>query len=551
MLPVFNKPLIKYTINFLKNKGLEEIIIALSREEKIPTCLDTQDINIRYYQETHPRGTAGILGDLREFLEKDPFLVINGNLFIEDINLIRFFEFHYKKSSVATVGVYKDAPSGLLRENINIADDKTVKGFYIIHSSMDKRTSWKPSGIYLFDPSILKFIDRENYMDIKEQLLPLLQKEGLNVFAYETEGFYLNINRVRDYVQIHRDILLKRDNYKHYFKDKEMLADNIWVGRDVTISPHAYLLGPIIIGDNCTIDSGSQIIGPAVIGNNCHLSARTLVRESILWNKTFLADNSKIEYSILGENTYVSKGQNLKNVITVNGLQLSETNLLPPNYTIKGVVDLNNKVFHTGIKYKSYLILKRLMDITLSSMGLILSLPLFLIIAIAIKIDSPGKVFFIQRRSGKDGKEFKMIKFRTMIANAEELQKKLSSKKDVDGPMFKLANDPRITRIGKILRKTSLDELPQLLNVLKGEMSLVGPRPLVMEEMKFSPSWRDTRLKVKPGLTGLWQIQGRSETPFHEWIKYDVYYVKHQSLWLDIKILLKTIKVVLTREGAY
>ena len=191
------------------------------------------------------------------------------------------------------------------------------------------------------------------------------------------------------------------------------------------------------------------------------------------------------------------------------------------------------------------------MDIVLSAIGIILLFPFFLLIAIAIKIDSPGPVFYIQKRCGIRGKFFGMVKFRTMVANAEKLHRELIPKKETDGPMFKISNDPRVTRLGRKLRNTSIDELPQLFNVLKGEMSLVGPRPLIMDEMKFSPSWRETRLKVKPGITGLWQIQGRSEAPFHDWIRYDVYYVKNQSLWLDIKILFKTIKVVLKKVGAY
>ena len=138
-----------------------------------------------------------------------------------------------------------------------------------------------------------------------------------------------------------------------------------------------------------------------------------------------------------------------------------------------------------------------------------------------------------------------------MVINADKIHQELLSQNNTDGPIFKMVRDPRITRVGGFLRKTSLDELPQLINVIKGDMSLVGPRPLIMNEMKFSSSWRDVRLKVKPGITGLWQIQGRSEASFHDWIRYDTYYVKNQSLALDIKILFKTIGVVLKKAGAY
>jgi len=191
--------------------------------------------------------------------------------------------------------------------------------------------------------------------------------------------------------------------------------------------------------------------------------------------------------------------------------------------------------------------LKRLLDILCSFLLLVISIPLFFIIAILIKIDSKGPVFFLQKRCGKDGREFNMYKFRTMVKDAETLKKRL--KNEMDGPMFKLKNDPRITVIGGILRKLSLDELPQLLNVLKGEMSLVGPRPLADEEMVGDDIWREIRLSVRPGMTGLWQIMGRDSGKFSDWITYDTEYVQKRSLFMDIKILFLTITTVLCNKG--
>ena len=191
--------------------------------------------------------------------------------------------------------------------------------------------------------------------------------------------------------------------------------------------------------------------------------------------------------------------------------------------------------------------MKRLVDILCSFLLLVISIPLFFIIAILIKIDSKGPVFFLQKRCGKDGREFNMYKFRTMVKDAETLKKRL--KNEMDGPMFKLRNDPRITWLGRILRKLSLDELPQLLNVLKGEMSLVGPRPLADEEMVGDDIWREIRLSVRPGMTGLWQIMGRDSGKFSDWITYDTEYVQKRSLFMDIKILFLTITTVLCNKG--
>ena len=190
--------------------------------------------------------------------------------------------------------------------------------------------------------------------------------------------------------------------------------------------------------------------------------------------------------------------------------------------------------------------LKRILDIGGSILFLIITLPLLFIIAILIRIDSKGPIFFLQKRCSKNGVEFNMYKFRTMVKDAELLKKRLTN--EVDGPMFKMKTDPRVTKVGEVLRSWSLDELPQLLNVLKGEMSLVGPRPLSSKEMVGDDTWRKIRLSVKPGMTGLWQITGRRSHKFSDWIKYDIEYVQKRSFFLDIKILLLTIFAILRNE---
>jgi len=549
MLPIINRSLIDLTIDFLRKNGIEEVMIIMSGNDEFPYKLkEHKTPDIHFHIEEKPRGTAGSIKDVEKFIGEESFIVINSNVFIEDISLSKAIEFHDRMKTVAVVGVHKDLISKKGRESIDIAPDGKIESFHITYSSIDRRSPWRSSGIYIFDPVVLKFIDKNIYMDIKEQLIPALQSESLDVFAYEIEGSYLCIDSVNDYIRVQREILLRSNNKSPYLEEKEELIERVWTGKDVKISPKAYLLGPVVIGDGCTIEDWAQIIGPAVIGNRCQISREVLIRESILLNGICLSSGSKIEYSLIGENTNIPNNSYIKNMIALNGLKIGDANLIPSDYGVKGTVDLSGI---TPVTHNIYKIAKRIMDVALSAVGIILLLPLFLLIAMILKIDSPGPLFYTQMRCGMRGKLFGMVKFRTMVADAEDLHKELVSKKDIDGPMFKLVNDPRVTRFGKVLRKTSLDELPQLFNVLKGEMSLVGPRPLIMDEMKFSPSWRDIRLSVKPGITGLWQVQGRSEAPFHDWIRYDVYYVKNQSFWLDLKILFKTIKVVLKKVGAY
>ena len=197
------------------------------------------------------------------------------------------------------------------------------------------------------------------------------------------------------------------------------------------------------------------------------------------------------------------------------------------------------------------LTIKRALDILFSIILLILFSPVFLVTAMAIFFTSEGPIFYLQERVGLNKRRFRMYKFRTMVRNAEKMIDRLESMNEVSGPVFKIKNDPRITRVGKILRRTSVDELPQLLNVLKGNMSLVGPRPLPVRDYEgFSEDWQRRRFSVRPGITCLWQIAGRNSIPFEQWMRLDLQYVDEWSLWLDLKILARTIPAVLKGVGA-
>ena len=198
-----------------------------------------------------------------------------------------------------------------------------------------------------------------------------------------------------------------------------------------------------------------------------------------------------------------------------------------------------------------YSITKRLIDIVGSLCGIILLSPLFLIVAILIKLEDPkGKVFFAQERNGRYPKTFKMYKFRSMVHNAEDLLKDLMDRNEQTGPVFKINDDPRITKVGKVIRRTSIDELPQLFNVLKGDMSLVGPRPPIPHEVEQYNSYQMQRLAVKPGLTCIWQVSGRNNIGFDEWVEMDIEYIKTRNLWLDIKLIFKTVGVLFGDDNA-
>ncbi|QDU40126.1 UDP-glucose:undecaprenyl-phosphate glucose-1-phosphate transferase [Maioricimonas rarisocia] len=193
---------------------------------------------------------------------------------------------------------------------------------------------------------------------------------------------------------------------------------------------------------------------------------------------------------------------------------------------------------------------KRVMDLVLCMMLLPFVLPVIAVCAAAIWLEDPGPVFFMQNRTGRFGRRFRMYKLRTMVTNAEELKEQLRHLNELTWPDFKLTNDPRVLKVGAFLRKTSLDELPQIFNVIRGEMSLVGPRPTSFSSDTYT-LWHTERLEVLPGITGLWQVSGRSDVDFDDRLRLDIEYIRRRSLWFDIKLLVRTVLAVIRPKGAY
>jgi len=194
---------------------------------------------------------------------------------------------------------------------------------------------------------------------------------------------------------------------------------------------------------------------------------------------------------------------------------------------------------------------KRTFDLVVSALLLVVGMPVWLLLAAAVKLDSRGPVFYVDRRVGVGEHEFGMLKFRTMVADASEQQTVLEQENEAGGALFKIRDDPRLTRVGRVLRRLSLDEMPQLVNTLRGQMSLVGPRPLPLRDFRLLEDWHRARYLVLPGMTGLWQISGRSGLSFDDLVRLDFTYIENWSVWLDIAIIAKTIPAVVSGRGAY
>lgn len=215
------------------------------------------------------------------------------------------------------------------------------------------------------------------------------------------------------------------------------------------------------------------------------------------------------------------------------------------------IIDRNNLKEVYQNKSQAYKCLKRFLDIVLSGIALICLSPVFLFTAIAIRLEDGGPAIFTQQRAGKDMQVFKMYKFRSMYVNADDKMAELLKDNEQAGHAFKIKNDPRITKVGRFIRRVSIDELPQLINIIKGDMSIVGPRPILTFQMEECNEYEKQRVIVKPGLTCYWQVGGRANIKWNEWVELDLNYIEDMSLWTDLKIILKTIPAVFDNEGAY
>ncbi len=303
-----------------------------------------------------------------------------------------------------------------------------------------------------------------------------------------------------------------------------------------TISPNSKIIGKVLLGKNVHIGPNAVIIGPAVIGNNVKIEKDVIIHSSIIGQDVCISEKHVVQNRVV-----TGPQHNMKTVDRYASNFSKQISYLKFNSNdlkrVSGTYRNWSKLSYAGS-------FKRIADCSAAIIVLILFVPIMPFIALAIKLNSPGPVFFRDKRQGQHSKEFHCIKFRSMTAGAESMQDKLRIISEVDGPQFKIVDDPRISAVGRFLRQTYIDEIPQFFNVLLGQMSVVGPRPSPETENTLCPSWRYARLSVRPGITGLWQIC-RTRIPgkdFQEWIHYDTEYVKRLSLKMDLWICWQTIK---------
>ncbi|MBP7937416.1 MAG: sugar transferase [Phycisphaerae bacterium] len=319
---------------------------------------------------------------------------------------------------------------------------------------------------------------------------------------------------------------------------------DVLVGRGCRIHPSASLVGPLIVQHDAVIDEGATVIGPGLIGRGARICRRAVVSQAMVGREAeIVADCGVTQRVVSGRHDGASEDASSAIGTFVVPRSIRGGARMGTNGTLLRPVRVR-----LDRRRRMQLAVKRIVDVVLSSVGLVALSPLLLLTAVLVKATSAGPVFFVHHREQRNGRDFPCLKFRTMRADAHKIQRELYERNEVDGPQFKMADDPRITPLGRLLRHANIDELPQLINVLLGHMSLVGPRPSPFRENQICVPWRRARLSVRPGVTGLWQLCRRrgEEGDFHEWIYYDMAYVRNLSFWLDLKILFYT---VITKGG--
>jgi lipopolysaccharide/colanic/teichoic acid biosynthesis glycosyltransferase len=316
-----------------------------------------------------------------------------------------------------------------------------------------------------------------------------------------------------------------------HFRRSRGSDDESWsdVGLGCQIDLSSRLVGPVILHDRVVIGPHATVVGPAVIGAGARVGREAMVAQCVI-----------------GPHALIAPGLTLRHRVVFGVVRESPPELRSAaSYRPARVPTVDASEVHDQSRHGSrvYALVKAALDRSVAALGLLLLSPILLLIALLVKLESKGPVLYRDQREGEGGRPFECLKFRTMFVGAAAQQRELLAKNDVDGPQFKLARDPRVTRLGRTLRTFSLDELPQLINVLRLEMSLVGPRPSPFRENQMCIPWREGRLSVRPGITGLWQVcrQRRLQGDFHQWIHFDLLYVRHMSFLVDLKILVATV----------
>jgi lipopolysaccharide/colanic/teichoic acid biosynthesis glycosyltransferase len=526
-LAVSGAPIADITVDGLRNYCFDgnDSIIAVPEEW-------SSRASYRHPKMLYHNGSLHISSKVANSDKAESWLVISDGSFVTNLDRRRLYEVLANlDADLVAVNVDPDCLS--YRERVRVTSEGNVAGFSRLYSDMVLPApfpkKWPHHLCIRF--SVLNKVLIDDMLPLNfDDFVVRCNHNSLNWYGIKIGGTILDLETEAGLLKFLTSGLclpsrrLWRANHKS----------------NCIISPDARLFGTVILGKNVRIDRDVIITGPTIVGNDVKIGRGTVIRASVIGDGVSLPENCLVQNRLLLDAglkwDLFSSRKNVNTELFIGSTFFAENG------------SKNNN--HRSWPMFSYTrCVKRAADIIASLIVLILFAPIFPLIALAIKLNSKGPVFFKDRREGLHGREFFCLKFRTMIAGADLIQEKLRFINQVDGPQFKVENDPRVTAVGKFLRDTFIDETPQFLNILLGQMSVVGPRPSPKVENTSCPAWRDARLSVRPGITGLWQVS-RTRLPgrdFQEWIYYDTEYVKNLSFKLDLWICLQTIKKLILR----
>ena len=495
-------------------------------------CRDFDDRE-RAVRVVAPEAMADTLGAACEIT--DTLLVVNPRLWpmagYDSSIIARQFREYQGVTNV--VHLDAEATRELIEHDSN-GHVKRIRRYYnLMHWPEAARTAIAYS---LVPVSAMKNVVFQSLAELRVQLTA----RGLLSRDLPLDSVAIDLGRQRGFLRLHETLLANMEGEKRR-NGPEAPAPEVTIGPGCRVSPKADLIGPLVLHANVVIGEGAVVVGPSLIGRDSIIRDGATVIQSVLLPGTDVASDALIRHRVASGACHgmTAGHESLAEAATET---YSED---VPDGDQDSAVPLHTASTSLATRHRRvHAIMKRIVDVTLSVVALVVLSPLMLFLAVLINLDSSGPVFFIHRRERRGGKDFPCLKFRTMAQGAHLQQRQLYAQSQVDGPQFKMHNDPRVTRLGRWLRATNLDELPQLINVLVGHMSLVGPRPSPFRENQICVPWRLARLSVRPGITGLWQVcrqDDRSRGDFHERIYYDIAYVRHFSIWLDFKIFVATI----------
>ena len=485
------------------------------------------DARLRYYDE---QAMSLPMSGQTKYRESDWSLISNGQ-FVASPDQQWLWQ-NVKNLDADIIAVQVDPELNASRERVRFTSGGTIAGFCRLYASsahvVERPANW-PHHLLVKSNLLHHFAEQDQFALDFQTILNVSSALNLNWRTLHLGGTLLDLSREKDLLNFFRENLQNLPE-SHSSPDRY----------PKTIHETARVFGKVQIGNNVTIGENALVVGPTIIGHNVTIDAGAVVRYSILATASHVNQNRRVENTIcFGDND--PQSENVSEAGDFYQNYLSGTNMNRTDY------EVNNFRTWRGFGYANHL--KRLADILSSAFILLIFSPVLPVIALIIKLTSKGPIFFGHNRQGLHGKEFKCWKFRTMLVGADDLQAALRARNEVDGPQFKMEDDPRINGVGYFLRETCLDEIPQFYNVLCGQMSLVGPRPSPEKENSLCPPWRDARLSVRPGITGLWQVSRTRQQAqdFQEWVYYDTYYVKNLSWKKDFWICCATVKELTTR----